>query len=608
MKKVLLLASLLSVTGAYAQSLTEPKAAWANLLIGKPGQDQATDIKTDGDNQIYWMLTDGSTTDDRDVTYAGEKLYDGSVYDGTSSNKNLTILKTDGDGTKQWCVYSAWGDFAPSEGGLAVKSNGDLIFVGSVRHTDGYFDKPITIVDAKGTSTELDWTLPADGRRWDRLVVGSISSTGELQWVKTYNVDNSPVPGATGNRADFTADAINVYGAAIDNDDNIYICGNFRADMTFPKSDGSSVVLHPKNVSEWNGDPQGVAGSFYLVKLDGQGYYLNNLEEGGAEISASYIQNLEWVNGKLYAYGYMKGKDNATVTISGFDLIPSAYVSPIVGCLNSELKADWFKCFPGDAVAGKNAVQNVGMTVADGTIWLAGQYNGKISDSQDAEKFVASTQGNIREGFIIKLDQQTGAWLKSANSKTDFTQSYLTGYFKVIVPASDVNNVYVFGYAMNATVGVFLRCYDKESLVGQPDNSWNIVTKGGVPTAQNIAYTPKNGAVYVTVRGNQAFQPMGGELTENPGGYTNLLARFNLPEAFTTDVREIGEMNTSALTIELVNGGIMANNNSATSEMVTVYDLTGRKVAEKRVEAYSQEVISLASGLYIANGSKILIR
>lgn len=611
MKKVLLLASILSVAGAYAQTqttLTEPKVSWDHWLIGKPGQDQATDVVVAGADQVYWMLTDGSSTDDRNVTYAGEDLYNGSMYEGTSSNKNLTLLKTNANGEKQWCVYSEWGDFSPNEGGLAVKSNGDVVFVGGVRHTDGYLDNPITIVDAKGISTRIDWNLTADAKRWDRMIVGCVSAQGELKWVRTYDVDNSPVPDATGTRVDFTADAINVYGATVDNEDNIYICGNYRTAMTFPKKDGTNVVLQPKNVTGWDGDSQKTVGCFYLVKLDGEGYYLNNLEETGAEISASYLQNLEWFDGKLYAYGYMKGNGTDAVDVSGFSLTPSNYVSPIVGCLNSDLKADWFKCYPGDAVATKNAVQNVGMTVSEGTIWLAGQYNGKISDAQDADKYVESTQGNIREGFIIKLDQKNGAWLEAANSRTAFNQTYLTGYMKVIVPASDPQNIYVYGYAMNATVGVFLRCYDRETLIGYPDNSWSILTKGGVPTANNIAYEPQNGVIYVTVRGNNSFLPMGGEETENPGGYTNLLARFNLPKSFTTDISEINEVGTGDLSVELSRGGLTVTNNGGTASNLEIFDLSGRKVKDVRINANDTEFIDLQAGFYIANGVKILVK
>lgn len=604
MKKLLLFSSFLSVLGAVAQTAEAPKFEWANLLIGKPGQDQATAVVTDGSDQIYWMLTDGSTTADRDVTYAGQALYEGSPYDGTSSNKNLTILKTNAGGEKQWCVYSTFGDFAPSEGGLAVNSNGDLIFTGSVRHTEGYLDKPITIVDGTGASTAIDWTI--ENNRYDRMIVGSISSVGKLNWVKTYDIDTAPVPAATGTRTEFTADAITVGGVAVDNEGNIYVCGNYRTALTFPKADGTNVTLQPKNVEGWNGDSQGTVGSFYLVKLDANGYYLSNLAETGDEIAASYMLNLEWEDGKLYAYGYLKGDGQAAVTVSGVRLVPTEYVSPIVGCFNSNLEASWLKCLPGDAVGGKYALQSIGLTVADGAYWLCGMYNGKISDSANPDKFVESTQGTLREGFIIKLDASTGEWLNAANSRTEFNQNYLTGYLKVLVPETE-SRVYVYGYAMNATVGVFLRGYDKVSLVGDPDSSWSILTKGGVPTAITAAYTQENGAVYALARGNQEFEPLGGELLENPGGYTNVLARFDLPlSEGGSSIAEITE--SGSIQVLPVRGGIKIVNTSGERVVLPIYDLTGRKIHEVAVESYDEQLAHFASGIYLVSNQKILIK
>ena len=605
MKKNLLLLSALVSLGTSAATVSEPTAAWANLLIGIPGQDQATAIATHGNNEVYWMLTDGSTTADPEVTYAGVELYQGASYEGTSSNKNLTLLKTDGAGEKQWCLYSKWGDFSANEGGLAVKSNGDIVFAGGVRHTDGYFTEPVTIVDGKGTATTIDWTI--GDRRWDQLIIGTVSADGDLLWVKTYTIDDAPVPAATGQRADHTADAINVYSVAVDDNDNIYVAGNFRTDLTIPAADGKDVILHPKNVEGWDGDAQGTVGSFYLVKLDSNGYYLNHLAEEGDEIQASYIRHLEWKNGMLYILGDLKGKNDATVKIAGNEMTPTSYVCPLVGCLDSDFSAKWIKCLPGGPVGGKNAVQNVGLSVDDNNVWLAGQYNGRISDPANAEKYVESTQGNMREGFIIDLDNNTGDWINAVDSRAAFNQNMLTGYLDVIVPASDPDNIYVFGYAMNATVGVFLRSYDKTTLVGNPDKSWNIVTKGGVPTAQNIVYEPTIGAAYITVRGNQAFQPMGGELTANPGGYTNLLARFDLLEAFTTGVENVIAAESDLLTFTSAKGLLTVVNNGSHTATVNIYDVTGRTVATATVSAGESTEISLASGLYIAAGRKFIL-
>lgn len=605
MKKNLLLLSALAALGASAATVSEPTAAWANLLIGIPGQDQATDIAVHGNNEVYWMLTDGSTSANADVTYAGVELYKGAPYEGTSSNKNLTLLKTDAAGTKQWCLYSRWGDFSANEGGLAVKSNGDIVFAGGVRHTDGFFSEPVTIVDGKGTATTIDWTI--GDRRWDQLIIGTVSADGDLLWVKTYTIDHAPVPAATGQRADHTADAINVYSVAVDDSDNIYVAGNFRTDLTIPDADGNDVVLHPKNVDGWDGDAQGTVGSFYLVKLDTDGCYLDHLAEEGGEIQASYIRHLKWNNGMLYFLGELKGKNDASVTIAGNEFTPTSYVCPLIGCLDSDLNARWIKCLPGGPVGGKNAVQNVGLSVDDNNVWLAGQYNGRISDPANAGKYVESTQGTMREGFIIDLDCNTGDWINAVDSRAAFNQNMLTGYLDVIVPASDPDNIYVYGYAMNGTVGVFLRSYDKTTLVGNPDKSWNIVTKGGVPTAQNIAYNPNAGAAYITVRGNQAFQPMGGELTANPGGYTSLLARFDLPAAFTTGVENVISAESDNLTFSPGKGLLTITNNGAATTTLNIYDVTGRIIATATVGAGESTEITLAPGLYIAAGRKFIL-
>lgn len=605
MRKVLLLSSLFISMVAAAQTDASPEFEWANLLVGMPGQDQATAVVTDGADNIYWMLTDGSSTDDRDVTYAGSVLYEGAEYQGTSSNKNLTILKTNAEGVKQWCVYSSMGDFAPSEGGLAVAPNGDLIFCGSVRHTDGQFDKPITIVDGNGDATIVDWSI--DQHRYDRMIVGNISAAGILNWVRTYDIDSAPVPNATGTRAEFTADAITAGKIAVDADGNIYICGNYRTALTFPKADGQEIVLSPKNVAGWNGDSQATVGVLYLVKLDSNGYYLNHLPETGDDISASYVQDLEWADGKLYLYGYLKGNGTASVTVGEIAMTPTEYVSPIVGCLDADLKASWLKCLPGGAVGGKNAVQSVGITVADGNYWLCGQYNGRISDTSDAEKFVESTQGTLREGFVIKLDATTGQWLAASNSRAEFSQNYLTGYLKVIVPTKG-SNIYVYGYAMSANAGVFLRGYDKAILVGDPDNSWNILTKGGVPTAITATYTPENGAVYALARGNQAFQPLGGELLENPGAYTNVLARFDLPLSDDQSAVEELIQQTAQVEITPVAGGMILANNTDDTKAITVIDLTGRVLVNAEVAAGNTLSVSLSPGIYVAAGKKVMIR
>ena len=520
--------ALIIATSAFAQSA--PEFVWGNLLTGKPGQDQNSGIAVSGDNSVYWLSTNGSTTDDTDVTYAGNFLYDGSAYDGTSANRNLTLLKTNAGGAEQWVVYSKAGDFISGEGKVAVNSNGDIVVFGSVRHTDGYYGNGICLVDASGKETELSWEVGEKTN--NRLFLATVTSEGNIRWAKTFEISTAPAAAADGSNSDFTTNAVNAYALAVDGDNNIYIGGRYRNSLTFNKADGSDVTLKPKNVSTWDGDSQKACGDMYVVKLDSDGNYLTHLEESGDEVEISYVWDLRYANGSLFMAAYAKSDGEASMTVGGVSLTPNQYISPIVGRLNGDLDVEWMHLLPGGDVAGKNAVQNVSISVSENNVWLTGAYNGRISDGADDTKFVESTQGNLREGFIIKLDAKDGNWLAAADSRSDFSQNFLTAYLRVITEdETGSDNILVYGYALNATVGAFIRTYNAETLSADTDQAWNIVTQGGAPTAQDIAYMSDLRAAFVTVRGNKAFQPLGGELSEGVTGFTNYLARFDLPES-----------------------------------------------------------------------------
>lgn len=528
---------------SYAQP-TEPVFQWGNLLTGMVGQDQTRGIATYGTDAVYWMAHNGSANGDLDVTYGGTLLYNGAEYEGTSANKNLTILKTNAAGEEQWVIHSEAGDFITNEGSVAVDKDGNLVIFGAVRHTDLKYENGINIIDAKGNKTELGWNV--GDRRNVRLFLATATPEGEILWARSYDVSTAPAPKADGTRADFTADAVNAYALALDAENNIYIGGRYRNPLYFPKANGETVTLNPKNVSTWNGDAQQTTGDLYVVKLDAEGNYLAHLEETGDEVGVTYTWDLAEKDGYIYLSGYAKGE--GTIKLGGVSLTSNQYVCPIVAKLDKDLKPEWAELLPGGAVGGKNAVQSVGMTVSKSNIWLAGMYNGTISSPSNEADLVQSTQGNIREGFIIKLDAADGSWLGGANSRSEFNQNYLTGYLRVIdEDATQNNEIMVYGYAMNATAGIFLRSYNAETLVGEPDKSWSVITGGGVPTAIDIAYVPELATAYMTVRGNKAFTPMGGEASEAISGYTNYLSRFDLPAPIQTSQVNIEEETSEAV-------------------------------------------------------------
>lgn len=540
-KGLLIFAGFAAALGISAQVAQAPKAVWGNLIDGDTAAgDQATSMSIDSDGNVYWYGNYGSTKSEPDVNYAGEFLFSGALYDaGTTQNNNYTLLKTDKDGKKLWCVYTDSGDFANNAGFCSVTPDGGVLTVAKVRHTDGMTDKNIIFHNADGTPFEIDWKCE---RRYYRLAVTKISADGMIEWNRMVDFSTEPGPSAGGNYATFWPDVFNVSGGTVDDDGNIYIALNYRNPMTVPTGSGdASKVFTPVNNKTWNGDSQVVCGDFMLLSLDSKGYYRNALELEGT-CAASYCQKAEYSAGKVYCQGYIVGENDGVLKAGDFSLSPSSIMSPVIMAVDKDLNPVWAKCYKGEKVGGKNALQNVGISPIGSALYVCGQYNLKFSDPADPEKFVTATQGNLREGFVLKLDAATGEWLAARDSRDDnwdkpsaVAKTGLTGYFQVIPSPTTTSSVFVFGYVMNAQVGVFLREYDANTLEAiLPAGQYNIVTGGGVPSCQYAALDNASGALYVTARGNQAFNLSDDLTTPAPVKWGVLAARYDLGAPIST--------------------------------------------------------------------------
>ena len=568
MKKNLLILGSLALLSlpVYADSDMEPVAKWGNLLDGSTAAgDQATGVTVDKDGNPVWFGNYGTTDASPDVNYAGTFLYSGALLNSASNtqNNNYTLLKTDRDGNKMWCVYSNSGDFANNSGFCAATSDGGIITVSKVRHTDGMTDRNISLTDATGKAHEVAWTCD---RRFYSILVTKVSSQGEIEWNRLIKASTQPGPAAQGNYADFWADTFILNSGTVDEKGNIYIALNYRNPLYIPTGGGDDKVLTPANTASWNGDTQTAAGDFLLLSLDENGYYRNDLVLSGS-CSASYCQNIVYDNGAVYAQGYIIGS-GSTMQADSFTLSPSNIMSPLFLKADTDLKINWAKCCPGEQVAGKNAFQSVGISVYGNSFYVTGQYNLKFSDPDDSSKFVASTQGALREGFILRLDAATGAWLAARDSRDDdwnnpsaVAKTGLTGYLQPFVNPSTPETVYVYGYVMNAAVGVFLRGYDATTLEANlPDMQYNIITGGGVPSAQVIAFDDNTGSLYATARGNKAFTLSNGYTTPAPSGWGILLSRFDLFH-LSTDIDAVTIVEESDAPVEYYNlQGIRVNN------------------------------------------------
>lgn len=548
------------LTFASAANAQAPQMDWYKIVHSNAASSgtQATAIAVDGAEAVYSSYTVGSTESDSDITFGGEKLFDGAAYSGTSQNNNFLLVKSAADGTTLWDVHSVWGDAKSSQGGLAVTPEGDLLFTTVMRATDGDLDKGVVFTDAKGN--QVTFTDSRSQRSYD-LYFGRVSSQGEFIWVKRATMGTTMLTQLDSDSPKFIADALNSYEIASDDESSLYITGNFRTKMSF-EADGKTEVLTPSNVSSWSGDSQGVVGSMVVVKIDKDGNFVKALQ-GGEGIVASYAQSIVCNEDGVFVYGYLKGDGSTETTVAGAKATPNENINPYVLKTDKSLaNASWFTCMPGAKFGTQCALQNVGMTIDGNNIWLAGQFTGKFSNPNNAEESVA-TASATREGMIIKLDAANGAWINGTNSKADFTQNVLTGYFKVIKAPQQPEKIYVYGYGMNANVGVFLRQYDANTLAADTENVWTLVTKGGSPSCVSIALVEEIPAVYITARGNAAFS-VDGTTTEGPKGWSCLLSRFDMPEVFLSGVDSIEINDGENASVEYFNlQGVRISNPSA---------------------------------------------
>ena len=589
--KKLFATSLMCAAALSMAAASAPQFKWGALLDGTTtAGDQATSLAVSDDGGIYGLYTAGSTDDHLSVMLDNTALFEGSPYSGTSYNNNFCLIRFASDGSAVWNIHTDSGDFASNSGSVSATSDGGCVVMAKVRHTDGYAATPINFVTPSGSRT-LEWSAE---ERYYRLVVLKVSSEGEIEWLVCPEISTAAVNDGC---KEFVSEGFNLYAGCVDAGGNVYVPLNLREPMTF-----GDVTVKPSNVSSWDGDSQKAAGSFVVVKLDSEGNCLGSLAFGG-EATATYCHQVVSYGDLLYAVGTAAG--SGTLTCGGIEFTPSELNSPVVVSFDSDLTPGWVKCLPGEAVGGKYAVQNLGLTVTNDDVWVYGAFNGKVGDSEGS---VESQQGTLREGLLIHLDAADGSWVKGVSSRESTFEpaaanTSLTSYMGVIANPDNAAKIWVYGYGMNAAVGTFIRAYDAETLEGSAEGSWNLVTAGGVPTCQAIAYDAVKGLCYSTTRGNKAFQPLDADLSEAPTGWGVYTASFELPEELRTGVEPV-EQSARRIGIRPVDGGIEV----VADTSVAVYDLTGRCVYRTSQPTASPVTVSLPAGIYVCAGSKIIVR
>lgn len=522
---------------ATAQTST-PIYQWGNVADGATAAgDNCIANAATSDGGCVWLGSYATAAGATDIHYGSSLLFSTENTPASAlSAANLTLMKTDGNGEMVWQIHTLGADCGSANGGVAVTSDGGCVFAGTIRHADVEAMPVIRVIDDKGVEYSLDWSPT---QRSYSIVAGKVDAAGAIEWLRLYHPSTQPGVAAAGNTADFWSNCINLGNVAVDAENNIYMVMNLRNPLAVPVAAGDSMTISVQNNTEWTGDSQKAAGDFVLLSLNPQGYYRNHLNIKG-ECQVAYGQRVTVSDRSVYAQGYITGNGHQ-LTAGDIVLSPSEVISPTLLCADTDLNVKWAKCYPGATVGGKYGFQYTNLNVVGNTLWMNGMFNLSFGDGDHS---ISSIQGAVREGFILKLDSRDGSWLGACTSRSgNFDQpsavanTGLTGYIDIIQPKADDNRIYVYGYVMNATVGVFLREYDSNTLTPNlTDGQWNIITGGGVPTAMCASYDASTGAVFAASRGNKAFVPLGGTATVAPSAWAVYMSRFNLPSDISTAI------------------------------------------------------------------------
>ena len=589
-------AALLLASSAVAQNVTTPTGEWAKFVTNQITSGTMTNAiaTTEDGSMTYWYGSAATKAAGDQAFFDGEAVFTAPI--ATERNNNSPIILAINDkGEKVWSAYCPYGDAVSNNGGIVILPDNSIVFVMVVRHDPLALDHAITFVDATGETYDM---FPAVTEYRNVAIIGHLSAEGKLLGHSTIDVDPLDIDG-TIVRAGITVD-----GVTATPDGNILIYGNQRADFTYIQENGEPILSRKNDFANigWDGNAQKDAGDMYMAWLTPEGRITGNPYSfygrgytNGHIYSAVYDES-----GNLYIYGRytlvegqeVKGsiltRDNGPV-----DICSTGKIDLFVARFNgNDNMPKWMKFIIGEKVNNSCIVQNSGLSIGNGNLWLAAQYNGKFYPQGDETKEIHSTL-TMREGMLVRFNPENGEWIKGVSSYDSFPANGLSAYQDAIISPKATDKVYVFGYMMNAAVGVFLRSYDVETLKADTDNAWSLVTgvKGdgfnaAVPIAFNIAYAPKTGTAYTDARGRGGMCAAGLPTATSGSAFGIQLAKFQLPQGVFSGVSDIAVDDSDA------------DNANAPVEY---YDLQGRRLSD-----------TPAAGLYIRRQgtrvTKVLVR
>ena len=580
-KFTLLLFAILSLTMSLnAQS---PLAfQWAHSVDGATtGGDNVMGMCKSSDGYYYIATNFGTSTTQKalNVWFDGELLknehgaYEGSPYTGTSQNGNMLLQKVAKDGSVVWTTFTKKGDVDHAE--VTPTSDGGLIVALKCRAwvKEAGLENMLCYVDA----TESETNITGDQVESEyRYLIMKITKTGTIEWyrkitglVKT-NGENKP-----------TKNNIYVNGLAVDENDNIYLAGNFRTEMYLNKSDETKATLVAKSsVDTWGGDSQNTVGDMFLVKLDSKGYYLNSVVNNGI-VDCAFLDKVAYNNGKLYLDGRVKSVGNE-ITFGGVTVNASKdFQTQLLLSVNTEdLSVNYIKSLTSVAnKSGRFVIQNKSVQYLNGYVYFTGLLNGSWKQESESENIATNHTSAQLKGYVLKMNPETGK-VEKATVRTD---GGIGGFFGVY---EGTKKLYAFGYGMSATDrGAIIAPIDKETYAVETPIivcTYGIVGNATTPIVDGENFVMAN-------RGKSAASFYGTDKKfENLKNWGSVYYSYKMSDVISTGI-----------TKPTISG-------VASDVIVDVYTIGGVKV--KSGVAASNATEGLAKGIYIVNHKKVIVK
>lgn len=584
-KFTLLLFAILSLTMSLnAQS---PLAfQWAHSVDGATtGGDNVMGMCKSSDGYYYIATNFGTSTTQKalNVWFDGELLknehgaYEGSPYTGTSQNGNGNMLlqKVAKDGSVVWTTFTNKGDVDHSATQIAPTSDGGVIIALKCRAwvKEAGLENMLCYVDA----TESETNITGDQVESEyRYLIMKITKTGTIEWYRkiTGLVKTDDVKYPTKNN-------IYVYGLAVDENDNIYLAGNFRTEMYLNKSDETKVTLVAKSsVDTWGGDSQNTVGDMFLVKLDSKGYYLNSIVNNGI-VDCAFLDKVVYNDGKLYLDGRVKSVGNE-ITFGGVTVNASKdFQTQLLLSVNTEdLSVNYIKSLTSvENVKKRFVIQNKSAQYLNGYVYFTGLLNGSWKQESESENIVTNHTSAQLKGYVLKMNPETGK-VEKATVRTD---GGIGGFFGVY---EGTKKLYAFGYGMGATDrGAIIAPIDKETYAVETPIivcTYGIVGNATTPIVDGENFVMAN-------RGKSAASFYGTDKKfENLKNWGSVYYSYKMSDVISTGINKP--------TISGV----------ASDAIVDVYTLGGVKV--KSGVAASNATEGLAKGIYIVNHKKVIVK